>query len=271
MKSIVCVSSRDLKNWTDHGVVFRVPDDAAWASYSWAPAVVERNGVFYLYFGNSASGIGVASSTSPTGPFTDAKGGYLVNSATPGVLPASSIWIFDPAVFIDDDGQAYLYFGGNGESNVRIIRLNEDMISTSGTAIALTVPYFFEAAWMHQRNGVYYFSYSTNPSNGLRIDYLTGDSPIGPFTYRGIVAGQPPSNNNNNHAAIFELNGTWYHAYHNRYVATQAGIPTVCTRYDGMIHGFFGMSAAVDKGKQAIAEASQALKQAFAASVASGS
>lgn len=230
MQSIVCVSSSDLKNWTDHGEVLRVPAGASWATHTWAPAAIERNGMFYLYFSNNASGIGVATSTSPTGPFTDAVGGSLINSSTPGVLPASNIWIFDPAVFFDDDGQAYLYFGGNGESNVRIIRLNEDMVSTSGSAIALTVPFFFEAAWMHKRNGIYYFSYSTNPANGLRIDYLTGDSPIGPFTYRGIVAGQPPSNNNNNHASNFKLNGNWYHLYHNRIVATNEGIPTVYRR-----------------------------------------
>jgi arabinoxylan arabinofuranohydrolase len=230
MQSIVCVSSGDLKNWTDHGEVLRVPSAATWANNSWAPAVIARNDKFYLYFGNGASGIGVASSTSPTGPFTDARGSALINASTPGVLPATNIWIFDPAVFIDDAGQAYLYFGGNGESNVRIIRLNEDMISTSGSAVALTVQFFFEAAWMHRRDGVYTFSYSTNPSNGLRIDYLTGASPLGPFTYRGVVAGQPPSNNNNNHAAIFELNGAWYHAYHNRFVAMQAGIPPVYRR-----------------------------------------
>jgi len=226
MKSIVCVSSSDLKNWTDHGEVFRVPANASWATYSWAPSVVSRNGRFYLYYGNNASGIGVASSTSPTGTFTDAKGGYLANSSTPGVLPATNIWLFDPAVFIDDNGQAYLYFGGNGPSNIRVIRLNSDMISTSGSAIALTAPNFFEAAWMHKRNGIYYFSYSTNTAAGLRIDYMTSSSPTSGFTYRGIVAGQPPSNNNNNHASIFLLNGNWYHVYHNRIVATQAGIPT---------------------------------------------
>ncbi len=216
MKSIVCVSSNDLKNWTDHGVVFRVPADAAWASYAWAPAVVARNNAFYLYFGNSGSGIGVASSSSPTGPFTDAKGGYLIDAGTPGVLPASSIWIFDPAVFIDEDGQAYLYFGGNGEGNVRVIRLNEDMVSTSGSAVALTVPYFFEAAWMHKRDGLYYFSYSTNPPTGC-------GSTTSPATVRSEASPTAASlrasrrdNNNNNHAAIFEFNGAWYHAYHNR-------------------------------------------------------
>ncbi len=234
MKSIVCVSSADLKNWTDHGVVFRVPANASWAVHSWAPAVIARNGRFYLYFSNNASGIGVASSTSPTGPFIDAKGSALINASTPGVLPAANMWIFDPAVFIDDDGQAYLYFGGNGINNARVIRLNEDMISTSGSAVAIATPNFFEAAWMHKRGGLYYFSYSSNPASGLTIDYLTSADPMTGFVHRGIVAGQPPSNNNNNHHAIFELSGGWYHAFHNRVVATQAGVPTTYRRNLGI-------------------------------------
>src|SRR5689334_5890720 len=78
MHSIVCVSSSDLKNWTDHGIVFQVPADASWATNSWAPMPIERDGTIYLYFGNSASGVGVASSTTPTGEFKDAKGSYLV-------------------------------------------------------------------------------------------------------------------------------------------------------------------------------------------------
>jgi arabinoxylan arabinofuranohydrolase len=233
MRSIVCVSSRDLKNWTDHGEVFRVPVNASWATYSWAPAVIARNGRFYLYFGNGGSGIGVASSTSPTGPFTAATGSTLINASTPGAS-GPNMWLFDPAVFLDDDGQAYLYFGGNGDNNARVIKLNSDMISVSGPALAMTVPYFFEASWMHKRDGVYYFSYSTNPANGLRIDYLTSSSPTAGFVYRGIAAGQPPSNNNNNHHAIFNLNGSWYHAFHNRYVATQAGIATTYRRNLGL-------------------------------------
>lgn len=221
MKSIVCVSSSDLKNWTDHGEVFRVPANASWANYSWAPAAIARNGKIYLYFGNNASGVGVASSTSPTGPFTDAKGGYLVNSSTPGAS-GPSMWYFDPSVFIDDNGQAYLTFGGNGESNCRIIRLNSDMISVSGSASSVTLPGYFEASFLHKRNGLYYLSYSTNTSNGLRIDYATSSSPMSGYARRGIAAGQPPSNQNNNHAAIVNFNGTWYHVYHNRIVSNLA-------------------------------------------------
>ncbi len=223
MKSIVCVSTTDLKNWTDHGEVLRVPRDASWAQYSWAPALVERNGRIYMYYGNNANGIGVASSTSPTGPFTDPKGSALVTASTPGASGTNS-WLFDPSIFVDDDDQAYLYFGGNGDNNARVIRLNSDMISVSGSAIALSIPYFYEASWMHKKDGVYYLSYSTNPDNGLRIDYMTSSSPTSGFTRRGTVGPQPPNNENNNHAAIFVFNGVWYHAYHNRYVANQTGV-----------------------------------------------
>jgi arabinoxylan arabinofuranohydrolase len=229
MASIVLVSSSDLKNWTDHGEVIRAPRDASWAYNTWAPAVIERNGTFYMYFGNSGGGIGVAKSSSPVGPFEDAKGSALITGSTPGAS-GQNMWLFDPGVFIDDDDQAYLYFGGNGDSNVRVIKLNPDMVSVSGSATAITAKGFFEASWMHKRDGVYYFSYSTNPANGMRIDYLTSSSPMTGFTYQGVVGDQPPSNSNNNHAAIFELNGAWYHAYHNRFVANEAGEPTTYRR-----------------------------------------
>lgn len=229
MKSIVCVSSSDLKNWTDHGEVFRVPAGASWAGYSWAPYPLEKNGKIYLYFGNNANGVGVASSTSPTGEFKDAKGSVLVDGKTPGAS-GSNIWLFDPGALIDDDGQAYLSFGGNGVDNARIIKLGADLTSVSGSAAQFSPPGFFEASFMFKRNGIYYFAYSTNSQNGLRIDYMTSSSPMSGYKYGGIIGDQPPSNNNNNHASEFEFNGKWYHAYHNRSVATQAGISTTYRR-----------------------------------------
>lgn len=230
MKSIVCISSSDLKNWTDHGVVFEVPRDASWASRSWAPSPVERDGRFYLYYGNSGNGIGVAVADNPMGPFKDPLGKELIEINTPGVLPAEHMWLFDPMAFIDDDGQAYLYFGGNGDDNVRVIKLNRDMISLDGPAIKLSALHFFEAAWMHKRNGIYYLSYSSNPQAQMRIDYMKSKSPISGFSYGGVVSLQPPHNDNNNHQAIFELHGNWYQAYHNRIVAREAGIPPVHKR-----------------------------------------
>ena len=230
MKSIVCISSSDLKNWTDHGVVFEVPEDASWAERSWAPSPAERDGKFFLYFGNGGNGIGVAMADNPLGPFKDPIGKKLVDYSTPGVMPAEHMWLFDPMAFIDDDGQAYLYFGGNGDNNVRVIKLNRDMISVDGPAIHLTALNFFEASWMHKNNGIYYFSYSSNPQAQMRIDYMKSTSPTSGFTYGGVISLQPPYNDNNNHQAIFKFNGEWYEAYHNRIVAKQAGIPPVYKR-----------------------------------------
>lgn len=230
---VVCVSSSDMKNWTDHGVVFRA-DSTKWAKKSWAPTPIERDGKFFLYFGNGGANIGVAVSENPAGPFTDPLGKYLIDGRTPGVMPAEHMWLFDPAVFIDDDGQAYMYFGGNGDNNVRVIKLNRDMISVDGPAMTIHATNFFEASWMHKRNGTYYFSYSTNPRAGMRIDYMTSDNPTNGFVYRGVIADQPPINNNNNHASEFEFKGQWYHVYHNRIVAKQAGIPTGFRRNLGL-------------------------------------
>ncbi|TWU00272.1 Arabinoxylan arabinofuranohydrolase precursor [Botrimarina colliarenosi] len=224
--NVVCVSSSDMKNWTDHGSVFRAEYSTTWAKKTWAPAAIERDGKYYLYFGNGGANIGVAVSDEPTGPFTDPLGKDLINHGTPGVQPAERMWLFDPGVFIDDDGQAYIYFGGNGDDNVRVAKLNRDMTSLDGEVIKMHAPNFFEAAWVFKRNGTYYFSYSTTPRAEMRIDYMTSDHPIEGFEYGGVVAKQPPINNDNNHAAQFLFKDRWHHVYHNRIVAKEAGIPT---------------------------------------------
>lgn len=224
--NIICVSSSDMKNWTDHGSVFRASVHTTWAKKTWAPAAIERDGKFFLYFGNGGVNIGVAVAPTPIGPFTDPLGKALITHQTPGVQPATNMWLFDPGVFLDDNGQAYLYFGGNGDHNVRAVKLKRDMISLEGDVMKLTATNFFEAAWVFKRNGTYYFSYSTQPKAKLRIDYLTSDNPTNGFVYRGIVGDQPPINKgDNNHAAQFLFRDHWYHAYHNRIVAQQAGIP----------------------------------------------
>lgn len=233
MHSVVCISTADMKNWTDHGIVFQVPANATWANNSWAPQAIARDGTIFLYFGNSGSGVGVASSNSPTGGFKDAKGSYLVNGSTPGAAGTDS-WLFDPGALIDDDGQAYLSFGGNGVNNGRIIKLGTNLTSTSGSAAAVSTTGFFEASFLFKRNNKYYFAYSTNSANGLRIDYHWSDSPMTGYTYGGIIAGQPPSNNNNNHASQFSFKNQWYHAYHNRVVANQAGIDATYKRNLGL-------------------------------------
>ncbi len=227
MRGYVLISSDDLVNWTDHGEVFNVQDDTSWAGVAYAPAAVARNGKIYLYFPNGAASIGVAVADRPEGPFVDPLDHALVNSSTPN---ANVTWIFDPGVFIDDDGAAYLYFGGGdiddatqplSAQNARVIRLNDDMISVSGAAVTIPAPHFFEASYMHKRNGIYYFSYSDDfDANGAEIVYMTSDDPMTGFTYKGVVLGAPFDNmGNNNHASIFEFEGEWYIAYHNRAIA----------------------------------------------------
>nr|AIA95226.1 CAZy families CBM6/GH43 protein [uncultured Sorangium sp.] len=100
------------------------------------------------------------------------------------------------------------------------------MVTLDGEVIKMNAPNFFEAAWVWKRNGIYYFSYSTTPKAQMRIDYMTSDKPTEGFVYKGIVGDQPPINNNNNHAAEFPFKDRWYHVYHNRIVAKEAGIPT---------------------------------------------
>ncbi len=221
-------SSDDLVNWQDHGVAFDA-HDYSWVHHLYAPdaAYSAATGRYYLYFPNGGSNIGVAVSDRPSGPFVDALGGALINRNTPGVEDVD--WIFDPRCFVDDDGQAYLYFGGGDidtGDNARVIRLGEDMISLADeSATTISAPDFFEAAFMHERDGRYYFSYSTTFASGTAtIDYMVSDDPMTGFEYAGTILPNPTGNNNgNNHHSIVEYEGSWYIVYHNRVLARRDG------------------------------------------------
>ncbi|HET9954863.1 MAG TPA: family 43 glycosylhydrolase, partial [Polyangiaceae bacterium] len=143
-------SSDDLVNWQDHGVIIQA-SELPWATNLYAPGACAKNGKYYLYIPNSGSGIGVAVADKPGGPFVDPLKKALITKSFPN---ANVPWLFDPACFVDDDGQAYLYFGGgdDGGQNARVVRLNDDMISikdSSATKIPTTA--FFEASFMHKR------------------------------------------------------------------------------------------------------------------------
>jgi arabinoxylan arabinofuranohydrolase len=230
IRGYVLVSTTDMKNWLDHGEVFQVPRDASWANRAFAPGAISKNGKIYLYFPDGGNSIGVAVADGPEGPYVDPLGKALITRSTPG---ANVPWLFDPMVFVDDDGSAYVYFGGGppdgnppaGE-NLRVIKLGEDMISVEGTAVTIEAPYSFEASFVHKRNGTYYFTYSTNFEQGsARIDYLTSDDPLTGFTHIGTVldnptiAGSNINTWNNNHHGIIEYEDTWYIFYHDRRVS----------------------------------------------------
>lgn len=247
MRDITCISTDDLKNWTDHGEVFSI-ENAKWAPrFTWAPCVVFHEGKFFLYYGNGDQGIGVATSESPIGPYYDPNDGPIVDFSTPGVLAKDShgnliknernvrgalqgsenwgIWCFDPCVWIEDDGQPYMYFGGAHPNNSRIIKLKSNMVEVDGAAIHPNTPGFFEASFMHKFKDKYYYSYAGHYfGKPASIEYVVGESPVGIFKEPGIILPNPPSNDGyNNHHSIFQFKKNWYIAYHNRQVAYEKG------------------------------------------------
>lgn len=198
-------STDDMVTWTDHGRIFGL-DDISWADIeAWDNDCAERNGKYYLYF-TAGANIGVAVADSPTGPFKEALGHPLVNRDEAGIH-----WTIDPCVFIDDDGQAYLYVGGGYQLGVT--RLNEDMITREGTFDRLEMPNFYEGVWIHKRNGIYYASYPTRPEGAQAnvMAYSTSTSPLGPFEYRGEML---DNHSHNVHGSITEFNGQSYLFYH---------------------------------------------------------
>ncbi|MBK7870294.1 MAG: glycoside hydrolase family 43 protein [Saprospiraceae bacterium] len=224
----------------DHGVALDIKD-VPWAGRQmWAPDAAYHNGTYYLYFPvkdkQDIFRIGVATSNKPQGPF----------KAEPEPMKGS--YSIDPSVFKDTDGTYYMYFGGiwggqlqrwdDNEYHAnaalkkpeevaylpRIAKMNPDMKSFAEEVKEVQLldengkPFleknndkrFFEAAWMHKYNGKYYFSYSTGDTHNLC--YAIGDSPYGPFTYKGIVL--KPVQGWTNHHSIIEIKGKWYLFYH---------------------------------------------------------
>jgi beta-xylosidase len=204
-------STTNMKDWKDHGVAFGLKD-ISWAKrYAWAPDCVFKNGKYYFYYPTDQDFIGVAEGDKPYGPFKDPLGKPLISRASPGVIAPRDL--IDPAAFIDDDGSAYLYFGQNV---VNMVKLNEDMISYNGKVNILKgADNFFEALWMHKYNSKYYLSYcGKDPKTGKnQIMYATGNSPLGPFQYQGVIL--KDMNSETNHHSIVQYKGGWYLFYHN--------------------------------------------------------
>ncbi len=225
---------------TDNGVALDIKD-IPWAGRQlWAPDAAFKNGTYYLYFPvkdkQDVFRIGVATSKNPVGPF----------KAEPE--PMKGTYSIDPCVYQDTDGTAYMYFGGiwggqlqRWDGNTyhadgalkkpeetaflpRVAKLSPDMKTLAEEAKEVKLvdangklftekdndKRFFEAAWLHKYKGKYYFSYSTGDSHNLC--YAIGDTPYGPFTYKGILL--KPVEGWTNHHSIVEFKGKWYLFYH---------------------------------------------------------
>jgi hypothetical protein len=200
MKDWRCYSTTDMVNWTDHGSPLSLKDFKWVKSDAWAGQCIERNGKFYYYVPmiqkKGGGAVGVAVSDSPTGPFHDALGHLLVTTGKGDI---------DPTVFIDDDGQAYLYWGN---PHLFYVKLNKDMISFDTTIgdkgvvdVPLTVEGFGrgngrswcprdtlyeEGPWFYKRNGLYYMVYAASglPEN---ICCATSANATGPWVFKGVI------------------------------------------------------------------------------------
>ncbi len=237
----------------DHGVALAL-EDVPWAARQlWAPDAARIGGRTHLFFpAKDREGvfrIGVAVGENPAGPFR----------AEP--RPLEGTFSIDPAVFRDDDGEHYLYFGGlmggqlqrwqdgrydpdgrlpSAEKPAlapRVARLRPDLLGLAEPAreISLLDPSgkpllagdearrFFEGAWVHKHEGRYHFSYSTGTTH--QIVYATGDSPYGPFTYQGVIL--KPVKGWTTHPSIVEHRGTWYLFYHDNQLSGKSHLRNV--------------------------------------------
>ncbi|MGN6420285.1 MAG: glycoside hydrolase family 43 protein [Pseudobacter sp.] len=223
-------ASADMVNWTDHGSPISL-ESFSWAvDRAWAAQCIERNGKFYWYVcmqtDKNNMSIGVAVGNSPRGPFRDALGKPLISTGS---------WSnIDPTVHIDDNGQAYLYWG-NGQ--LYYVKLNPDMISYSGNinevplseasfggvrrapkdTTAKASPnndMFVEGPWFYKRNGQYYQMFAGMESGTECLSYSMSPGPEGPWTYKGKIMSKQPTNSFTNHGGIIDFKGRSYLFYH---------------------------------------------------------
>mgnify|MGYP003471524624 FL=1 len=223
LKEWFVLSSTDMVHWTKQ-VAMKV-SDFKWADMNaWAGQVVKKNGKYYWFVPVNERGggmaIGVAVGDSATGPFKDAIGKPLINDAfemsNAGFrTPADTPFTIDPTVWVDEDGQAYLHYGGF--SRLMVAKLTDDMLGIDGKLQEVTPRGFFEAAYLFKHAGKYYEVYAagTNPAT---IDYATSNSALGPWTYGGRILDALPSvpgqDAPTSHPAVAQFAGQWYLVYH---------------------------------------------------------
>lgn len=212
-------SSKDLVNWKDHGAALS-PKTFSWATGdAYAAQCIERDGKFYWFVStfhkkddrsNGGAAIGVAVSDHPTGPYRDAIGEALViNEMTTDLKHA---WDdIDPTVMIDDDGQAYLFWG-NG--SCRWVKLKKNMIEMDGEITIINPKNYIEGPWVYKRKDLYYLLYASKGTKPEMIEYCTAKSITGPWTYQGIVQENVP-NSFTTHPGVLDYNGKSYFFYHN--------------------------------------------------------
>jgi len=209
-------SSANLTDWTDHGMIV-TQNKVPWVrpnSYSmWAPDCIERNGKYYFYFPTSAKDtitygrgftIGVAVANKPEGPYT------------PESTPIKGVRGIDPNVFIDKDGQAYLYWSAG---NIYAAKLKENMTELASDPVILKdLPGkgLKEGPYLFERNGMYYLTFPHVENKTERLEYFIGDNPLGPFKTGGVIMDESESGCWTNHHSVIQFKNQWYLFYHDK-------------------------------------------------------
>ena len=224
-------STDDMVHWTDHGEILNSAQ-VSWGrkegGFMWAPDCAYKNGTYYFYFPhpsgtdwNDSWKIGVATSRKPAE-------GFKVKGYIKGMDA-----LIDPCVFVDDDGQAYIYNGGGGLCKGG--KLEDNMMELDGPMQVMEgLEDFHEATWIHKYNGKYYLSYSDNHdeswNDGVKGDnrmrYAVSDSPLGPWESKGIY--MEPTDSYTNHGSIVEFKGQWYAFYHNSALSNHDWLRSIC-------------------------------------------
>jgi beta-xylosidase len=229
-------STTDMVNWKNHGVCLS-PKTFSWAtSDAYAAQCIYHNGKFYWFVStfhkndeNSKGGaaIGVAVSDRPTGPFKDAIGKALITNEMTTDMKHG--WDdIDPTIFVDDDGQAYLFWG-NG--SCKWVKLNDNMNELNSPISVIKPENFIEGPWVYKRNGIYYLVYASTGTKPEMIEYCTALNISGPWTYRGIIQENVP-NSFTTHPGIIDYKGKSYFFYHNGVLPTGGSYRrSICVDY----------------------------------------
>ena len=243
-------SSQDMKNWTDHGMIFRSKREFGnYPDNTWASGIAVHKGRIYIVYPNGASGVGMLTATSIDGPYTDPVKethgvNYIAASFGSSVIGGCDgiAHCFDPGIFIEEDGTGYVIFGGgeNGQrpygNNLDIIKFTENngkITIDKNSLTRVSAQNSFEAPYIHKKGSKYYLSFNTPPQV---IDYGMADKITGPYTFVGTVipgiSSVPDAHNEggNNHQGFAEFKGKWYAVYHDRRLVTASEHPGSCTQ-----------------------------------------
>ncbi len=218
-------STKDMKHWKDHGEILN-SRQVSWGrpegGFMWAPDCAYKNGTYYFYFPhpsgtdwNKTWKIGVATSKKPASDFT-----------SQGFIPdVGGFAMIDPCVFVDDDKQAYLIYGGG--SKCQGGKLKDNMVEIDGKMQDMVgLQDFHEAAWLFKRNGIYYMTYADNNRRENQLRYAMSKNPLGPWEYKGVYL--EPTGCDTSHGSVVKFKGQWYAFYHNKSISGKGNLRSVC-------------------------------------------